>query len=43
MKTVREVSMVARCADDAFLVTATPKALNRAIVKQIAKLRRIRT
>ncbi len=33
--TVRDVSIVERWADEAFLVTVTPKALNEAIEKQI--------
>lgn len=36
MSTVREVSIVDRCALEAFLVTVTPKALKEAIEKQIA-------
>jgi hypothetical protein len=39
---VREVSIVARCAAEACLVTATPKELKRAIVIQIVILKRTR-
>ena len=40
--TVREVSMVDLCAAEAFLVTETPKALNKAIEKQMPTLRPMR-
>jgi hypothetical protein len=41
IRTVLEVSIVDLYAADAFLVTATPKALKDAILKQIRTLNRI--
>ena len=38
MMTVLEVSMVDLCAAEAFLVTETPKALKKAMEKQMATL-----
>ena len=42
MMTVLEVSMVDLCAAEAFLVTETPKALKKAMEKQMATLRPMR-
>jgi len=42
MITVLEVSMVDLCAAEAFLVTETPKALKKAMEKQMATLRPMR-
>ena len=42
IRRVLAVSMVARWAEEAFLVTVTPKPLNRAIVKQTATLSQMR-
>ncbi len=42
MTRVRAVSMVALCAEEAFLVTATPKPLKKAIVKVTATDSQIR-
>lgn len=43
MSTVLEVSMVDLYAEEAFLVTATPKALKHAIEKHTPILNRINT
>jgi len=43
ISTVLEVSMVDLWAEEAFLVTATPKPLKQAIEKQTPILRRMRT